>query len=1146
MGEKVDSYVYWVNEGHYLPSKKCNPKKALTKLEKAYDNGIRATKWVDKAGDFFDKSWMLYETTETVNLRSAQFRAIDLLYGQRDKTPNESMMTNPLVDILTLLGVEESNKELQFTFRAVQGEPAQKERLIKSPDPANKYYEYGSDKNILGEQSAYRTIARFGKFQKTMVRGLFVIAKVTEGHQDLLKDAINGYQHLGGYSAEDEGKTALGLLEVLNNLELIKDPVFSKLASDLRGIVLDDVKDYKNLESNYHYRVVRESQFWLEGQKKYQRQLYLGSHSLKEGGDGGRKEDGWPDMRYWNKYLRDRRGREDTLEQLAPHVVLAQKALQKNGAPEKLVGEIRESMQQRALLAEEQRTGERLTVQKLRRDWRIWGEAKRESHPEDGVVMEAVARRVLGLFKNDPDLSQKTRGRLLAADEFYQIDSHDLNRDALFTWVYRLKDDAFYGQLREEAQKNPENLSVLTRLMTYEVAARNFGKKENELLFDVRYAQKADVSQYLRLIDDLRELVKGSTYDIKKATRDAIRLGDMPIKGLFEKKRIKKIEAKLQKLQKNYPIEALKIVSTDKTKRISRRTFLKIARNAAIVAAIGEGGAAIYNAVKAQEISEAADGKSNEEIRFKGLFDEILARVPDNLTASEVAKVQPFYYGQVAHLSDKFKGTNGETIAYFPQAWVDKDGWEYDSGKIWPGTLKTFKMVDSLDKEKIEVGPHQLMVVPKKVEQVILPPPGWKIVGLYQEGGRVMKPFVGQLGQLCFVDPPKKVALVMEELSGKEVEHIGGRINYVKGYQHADSDAWKITFEVTQTVRDSLGRDPKLQKIYWDFSNELAETDKRFPQNLTEVAITYTQKFAQYIDESRYYALDFKVDRSPTASPYESLIAIANHPDKGFYCQVAAEAYQQFMESLGFVVLKQPGYSLRNYDQQLWGDQAHVNNIVLLPNGELLQVDMTPYSTDKTPKEDIDALKPKNPDFKTIERQNAILEAGKMAVELGLGVTVAVGGIYAALSMGGNLHDKMLRQRVERLLQSEKDLLPQEQELTTSMANYLAEIPYDSNFYDESANVLTALSNFSVAEHGASVSWLLDTHGVMLFKNNPIEAYKALVEQYKDNPEVLFEKFPSLKDADAYEGAPADFEIAFKMALHCPKKVAWKFLKIRL
>src|SRR5207247_7972908 len=90
--------------------------------------------------------------------------------------------------------------------------------------------------------------------------------------------------------------------------------------------------------------------------------------------------------------------------------------------------------------------------------------------------------------------------------------------------------------------------------------------------------------------------------------------------------------------------------------------------------------------------------------------------------------------------------------------------------------------------------------------------------------------------------------------------------------------------------------------------------------------------------------------------PESALVRIADHPDKGYFCYVAAFAYEGFINSPINAAEMQVGWPVKSYNNILYQRIGHANDYVYLPDGRVLLVDMTPPVTDKTPQEDLDAL----------------------------------------------------------------------------------------------------------------------------------------------------------------------------------------------
>ena len=134
-----------------------------------------------------------------------------------------------------------------FTLTA-EGEPIPI-RFLGSVDSKLKPEQYTYFNQSPSWRSEYRTISNFGRQLSTVIRGLYVLGEAAKHHPVIIPSTLNQYSEKvkGGSEAKVANTaTAIGLLEILNNTNLLYDHRFRPLAEQLRDIVFEDVPAFVN------------------------------------------------------------------------------------------------------------------------------------------------------------------------------------------------------------------------------------------------------------------------------------------------------------------------------------------------------------------------------------------------------------------------------------------------------------------------------------------------------------------------------------------------------------------------------------------------------------------------------------------------------------------------------------------------------------------------------------------------------------------------------------------------------------------------------------------------------------------------------------------------------------------------------------
>lgn len=1123
---------------------------ALTKFEKDYRKSKDISSSIDaeleKIKKCLDGGTITGQKAEVI---ASEYKAVDYLYGKRNKISENEISANPLVDLLTLISNKgnysstEVPADLGIMYQiAIPGPPKKMERLGEYVGK-DRPEQYAYINNKLGEKKEFRTLARFGEIQQTVIRVFDIFARVNDKYPEILKPTLTEYVETATKGEGEVAGMAVGLLELLFNADLIQDPRFTGLSESLRDITIGELGSVENIKNKYFYRVTHYNQFWMEGERKNREErsvLYGSEKTLPE--PELSLSVSFPETKRWDSEIRKIAQDQKTISTLNPVNSIIKSVIIGNRTLDSLTSDLRESLRKRTELIALVRSQSKKLPSDLRKEWGSWLDVfskERKTTASDTTAMEAAVRLIIRNFSSDTKLSRKSAGLSEAGEGSYQINPEVLVDDPLFNWIFALRDEKLAASLEKSASEYPEEFSLLLRLMTYDISNRFFRKKESKFILDRHYKEKADGESLTRVVQGIRDLVNRHKPDIKNIFLETLSAGDRQIADLMAKKRIEKIKNNLHSLIYEKPAP---FVAIDKSLYMTRRAFLKTMLNTGLV--VGLGG--VYGTLLkdlAFPDTENAPPPPNQNVlnnnneRSLANFTE---RTPEALDPNEVKKIKSFFYGSLLNLPERhFSGAWGEDVGYFPSQWMEMGAmdyftWNHDKTQFNGNVL----IIDSITQYEFEYSSDELVVVPDKLTSPFIPPVGWRVSRVIQEPGA--PPLTGSLGQIYYSSefgeqPPLHSIMVMEKIPDSEKEELSSSLILIKGIEGYPMDFY-FRPERAKRLSGLLEGDLVLKKLHVDFVDEIAQAGGN-KETISSIGVKYSLLYEKYTKENRFYALGFEVTDIFSDDGNSSLIAIANSPDSGYYCMVASQSYRQFMTSVGFTVVDQPGFSYRNYDGQLWGRIAHQNSVVILPNRNVLYADMTPPVTDKTPKVDMEALSLKNPSKLAVKIQDDNETIFSLALKWGVGAGITTAALYGSYELGKIIKEKVSVNYVEKFLTETRSFSELEREVLVSTVNELAYLPYNAGFYDKATKALGVLNEFSPKKHGPAIAWLIANYTDILNENDSQAAFDKVSEHYRQNQRDLEQYFPGYNIGGAMKSSvrPADFDTAFEIARYLEK-----------
>jgi hypothetical protein len=448
--------------------------------------------------------------------------------------------------------------------------------------------------------------------------------------------------------------------------------------------------------------------------------------------------------------------------------------------------------------------------------------------------------------------------------------------------------------------------------------------------------------------------------------------------------------------------------------------------------AVEVGGLAVDHVREHQKTTENTDeNNSSSDDNIYNPEDAVgRADVPGSNNPEGLEQTPNRLEATIWHLPMNFSGAEGESIAYFPMAMVTiKDEVYFDKTPTMFPDVTTYNVGDTIT---YAAQPKELVYELKRFSPIIYPPDGFEIKKVLQVGGNLPK--TGALGELYFGDKlPSRLILVTERRPDSKIYQGNNHIYQfegVKGPEYAPWTQWGEKKKAALALNRKLSGDPKLQQLHRDMIDAADDLVQEYiAGNLTleEMHVAYSDlamrfiadfreyDFVDYLDNERMYSLFPQLNTSASGLT-ATIEQVSANPGVGYYCEVGQQVFQQFMSSIDIHVLGKPGVTVDNYGGSLYSRIAHINSLVLLPDGRVLYADMTP--TRPTPGEDFSSMRQIPPD-KSAPSAADLLRQRAQAVQ-NVGKALVGGSSLALAGLGVYEGQKRARRRLRKPTFEEK------------------------------------------------------------------------------------------------------------------------------
>ncbi|MEP7166412.1 MAG: hypothetical protein ABI758_00355 [Candidatus Woesebacteria bacterium] len=439
---------------------------------------------------------------------------------------------------------------------------------------------------------------------------------------------------------------------------------------------------------------------------------------------------------------------------------------------------------------------------------------------------------------------------------------------------------------------------------------------------------------------------------------------------------------------------------------------------------------------------------SDEDSPPENLFDQLQTSMPESISPDRLSKLHHTNEAIILHLPDTLSGSYGELAGYQPKAFIGPNGYHFESYSQHP--FDNVEIVANIDDVDYTAKDTEFVYMPTKINPILYPLDGSRITKIIQEGGTAPK--IGGSGELYFSANalPTYVIIIAESQNAPHIYGSNGGVteNFAEtGIHYASWVGWEDTRTRALELNAQLAGDPALQRMHADlvhrFDTAIRDshtqhlTAVELADKLSEIVTDAATSFSDYLSTNRYYSLKFG-ENNYSLIGYDLLKSVASNPDKGYFCAVGNTAYQQFMKSVGIEVILRPGANEYIYNGHLLSRILHENSMTLLPNGHVLQTDMTPSRP--MPGEDLSALTETQP---RQNEGNTDLEGEKrIAAERLALMSVGIAGIGLAVShrkIREKLRRKTLEEKITHSLPDDESVVAHIVSATEHALLYLSE-----------------------------------------------------------------------------------------------------------
>ncbi|MCA9381891.1 hypothetical protein KC660_00605 [Candidatus Dojkabacteria bacterium] len=830
------------------------------------------------------------------------------------------------------------------------------------------------------------------------LKTMFVLARTSEYDPQVIRrtlDCLNYRYHPSKDTLNVYSEQSIALLQIMDQLGLINDPLYKPLALELGRVVIDS-DDFKKATNSYTYGVLNEIDFWEEAMRQDRGTKKLEAITLHL----SRFEQEARVIKNLKKDLQSGRTNATVISQAS---VSSRSSMIEDRKAAMIKAHI-DSENKRAQKNLERTNAERIYLQQTEaaiRSTFLMPDIDDSSHqlklPNHIIqlAVKPIILQTLSQYATDPILSSKARRFIENASDrknqqLYDIQIDRIILDPFLGKFLRAVVVGDYGdRLTNLRSEDPSAFEFIQRYITYKILAVSSINREDDFLFLGPKKQEnieiIPVSLYYtrHKVEAYRDRMLATQLYQELPTYEFRADDEVPVNNKYPVdissflKPVLITPERLRKAPFDFKNALLSISGKAEMLKGYSREFVEaiVSIRKSKMQMLGLAGLVIGSIIMSKlllpevnhQVGRLIESAPTATVQPARLTPDIYTR---GATADEVVG-DPRYYAKLVYTPDEQPYQEGDFFAYAPlEIKTSELSVEAD-----PIDIEVQTVEDLRSDTHWETG-DMVLQVPVVEGEVLYPLSGWDIKTILTESPNLAVNSTNGGITINTSNTSSNVAIVYER-----------KVNFNQ-YARITSEGFTsdpyvpiVDLEAAQGILETMESTSPLYTLY----SQLLQDLEIGSEDSSELVSNFLNDLGVFIQNNTHYQLGFVPEEGTVVS------TITKQPQLGFECDTASQLVQELMAPVGITTAEISGTSLYyNSDGQLWTPQyRHVDDLVMLPNGEVLYVRMVPPVTTDTSAETLDALVVDSPNWIDVAIQN-IAESGTVDIAVPIFLVAAL------------------------------------------------------------------------------------------------------------------------------------------------------------
>lgn len=831
------------------------------------------------------------------------------------------------------------------------------------------------------------------------LKSVFVLARTTEFDPQILfrtLDSLNYRYNPPKGALNVYSEQSIALLQIMDQLGIINDPLYKSLALQLGGVVLGN-DDFTKATESYSYGVLDQTDFWEEARRQDRGTKKREAITLHL----SRFEQAARVIKKLNNDLQSGRTNASIISQASVRSRSSIGLDKKANLTRDYIDSRRMKLQIQQELEQAKQSYLRQTEAAIRSTFPVpdTGDSINQLELPNHIIQLAVKPiilKTLSQYRADPTLSSKARRFIERTDEGKNQQSYDIQIDRIILDPFlgkflRAVVESDYGdQLMNFYLADPSGFEFIQRYITYKILSVSSVSKEDDFLFlgpkkvestetnpPQLYYTRHKIKAYKDRMFATQLYQKLPTYK-SPADHEVPAYNKYSVDGTSFLKQIVVSPERLNKASMVFKNALLGISGKSEMLKGYSREFVEaiVSIRKSKAQMLGLAGLVIGSIIMSKlllpevnhQVGRLIESAPTATVQPARLTPDIYTR---GATADEVVG-DPKYYAKLVYTPDEQPYQVGDFFAYAPLEIKTSEL----SAEADPIDIEVQTVEDVRSDTHWETG-DMVLQVPAVAGEVLYPLRGWDIKTILTESANLEVNATSGGIAINIPNTSSNVAIVYE----RKENYFNQYARVIKENYTSDPYVPIVDLDVAQGLLETMESTSPLYTLYSQLLQDL-ETGS---EDSSELVSNFLNDLGVFIQNNTYYQLGFVPEEGTVVS------TITKQPQLGFECDTASQLVQELMAPVGIKTAEISGTSLYYYsDDQLWTPQyRHVDDLVILPNGKILYVSMVPPVTTETSSETLNALVINSPNWIDVAIQN-IAESGTVDITVPLFLVAAI------------------------------------------------------------------------------------------------------------------------------------------------------------